>query len=93
MKHHQWASDRLWEGIVVPSSEAWATGAQAFGNEPLPEQLTGDGSQARQAAAELARLIAKAPQRTGLEERAALYAELLASCASCHRAVKHRRTE
>lgn len=93
MKRHLWASERLWEGLVVPSDEAWSAGAQAFARS-FPEQLWVDeGSQGRRAAEDLARLVAKAPQLTDSERRAALYAELLVTCGTCHRAVKRRRTD
>jgi cytochrome c556 len=94
MKRHQWAGERLWEGLVGPSEEAWSAGAQALAASPVPSQLLADeGSQGRRAADALARLVAKAPQLTDSEARTALYAELLVTCGDCHRAVKRRRTE
>lgn len=94
MARHQWASDRLWEGIVVPSADAWLAGAQALANSPVPEQLlAAEGSAGRKAASTLAELVAKAPQLTDNEGRGALFAQLLLTCGTCHRAVKRPRKE
>ncbi len=94
MNRHQWASDRLWEGLVVPSVEAWTVGARAMATSPLPERLLADeGSQGRSAAEDLARLVAKAPQLADSEARGALYAELLVTCGTCHRSVKRPRSD
>ena len=41
MQRHQWATERLWDGLVVPSDDAWNAGALALSEAPLmPEQLT-----------------------------------------------------
>ncbi len=89
MKRHLWASERLWEGLVVPSSDAWSVGAKALSNSPFPEEvLTKGGPQARSAASALAKLIAMTPTRRAIEERASLYAELLVTCGTCHRAIR-----
>jgi hypothetical protein len=93
MTRHQWASDRLWEGIVVPSADAWSAGAQALAS-PFPEQLlAAEGSSGRRAARQLGELVAKAPQLTESEQRGAMFAELLLACGTCHRAVKRPRNE
>jgi hypothetical protein len=43
--------------------------------------------QARSAASDFAKLVVKAPTSKTIEERAALYAELLLVCGGCHRAI------
>jgi len=94
MKRHLWASERLWQGLVVPSTEAWSAGTQVMASSAVPEQLlANEGTQGRRAAAELARLVAKAPQLVSDDARAGLYADLLLTCGACHRAVKLRRTD
>ena len=90
MKRHVWATERLWEGLIVPSNEAWAAGAQALSTDPFPGEVLSDGGvYARSAAGDFARLAAGAPAKKTPEQRAALYAELLVTCGTCHRAMKH----
>lgn len=94
MKQHVWASERLWEGLVVPSSDAWNAGAKALSISPFPpEVLKSGGVSARGAAADFAKLVAKAPTKKTAEQRAALYAELLVTCGTCHRAVREATTK
>jgi cytochrome c553 len=89
MEQHIWATERLWEGLAVPSSEAWNKGAKALSTEPFPEEVLKKGStDARTAAADFAKLVAKAPSKKTAQDRAALYAELLVTCGTCHLAVE-----
>lgn len=88
MQLHVWASERLWEGLTVPSGEAWNSGAKALDGGPFPDDLLKQGGvHARNAAAELAKLVKQAPSKKTTEQRAALYAELLVTCGACHRAL------
>lgn len=88
MQRHAWATERLWEGLVVPSSEAWNAGAKALSGAPFPaEVLKQGGVHGRSAANDFAKLVGKAPGKKTVEERAALYAELLVTCGGCHRAI------
>ncbi len=94
MKRHMWASERLWEGLVVPSSDAWNAGAKALTSSPFPEEvLKSGGVHARSAASDFAKLVAKAPTKQTIEERAGLYAELLVTCGTCHRAIRETATK
>lgn len=88
MLRHQWALDRLWEGLVGPDDARWIAGAEALSDAPLaPTEATdkGDG-----AIAEIARL-ADATHALGLkardarsDARAPIYGELLTTCQACH---------
>ena len=92
MKRHVWATERLWEGLFVPSDEAWLAGAKALGTDPFPkEALKTGGVHARSAASDFVKLAAKAPGAKSADERANLYAEMLVSCGACHQAVKRVR--
>jgi cytochrome c553 len=87
MHRHRWATDRLWEGVVQPSTERWMQGIDALQRlpdcqeDPGGEQLTADIEAAR-AATERVRLQAK--DATDLRDRARLYGELLGTCSTCH---------
>jgi cytochrome c553 len=88
MKQHVWASERLWEGLAVPSSEAWNRGASALRIDAFPEELLRRGGvHTRRAAVEFTQLVSEAPAKRTIEERAGLYAELLVTCSTCHRSL------
>ena len=88
MAHHQWAADRMWEGIIGPSETAWYEGTKAFVQAPgcgvdpddelsdymtvLCEQLHG--------------LAARADAAKELDDRAIVYGDFLTTCAACHHA-------
>jgi len=94
MQRHVWATERLWEGLTVPSSEAWTKGANALSTTPFPAELLKQGGvHSRSAAGDFARLVGKAPTKKKVEERAALYAELLVTCGGCHRAINEAGTK
>lgn len=90
MQLHRWAVERMWEGIVGPSDDAWREGTKSFA--PLPECMHDLGGEqidkeaiegARARASELA---ATAAQTEPLEARAAIYGSMLGTCATCHAA-------
>jgi cytochrome c556 len=88
MQRHVWATERLWEGLTVPSADAWNAGVKALSASPFPpEVLKQGGVHGRSAAKDFTKLVVKAPSKKTVEERAALYAELLVTCGSCHRAI------
>jgi hypothetical protein len=94
MQRHAWATERLWEGLTVPSSDAWNAGAAALSGSPFPAEILKQGGvHGRSAANDLVALVEKAPGKKTLEERAALYAELLVTCGNCHRAINEARTK
>ena len=89
MQRHAWATERLWEGLYVPSNAAWERGSHLLTSSTFPEEvLKRGGVYAKGAAADFARLSALAPQKKRTEDRAALYAELLGTCATCHLATE-----
>ena len=86
MVRHVWGADRLWEGLVLPSNDAWEAGADAFAGAPLAtDDLAFDNPEGVRA---LANLTHEVGRRAGLETepslRARTYGELLATCAACH---------
>ncbi len=90
MRQHAWASERLWEGLYVPSDAAWNAGADLMGkNASFPEEvLKKSGVHARSNAEQLKQLVATAKDKKAPEDRATLYASLLATCAACHAVTK-----
>ena len=87
MTRHLWATDRLWEGVVGDSNEAWRAGLDVLAATPLPWS-TADSDRVA-LARQLQRLADQARQTQGadrLDERARLYGEILVTCAACHTA-------
>lgn len=91
MIRHLWAADRMWEGLVGPSDEAWKAGAEALSEtdpgmmdairaeippDALEGFLAGVGEAGRRA------LEAKARS-----ERAEAYSGVVQSCTQCHGAL------
>lgn len=88
MKRHYWAAARLWDGLVVPSDDAWKAGANVLADAPLePEALT-PGKTPVPKVGVLARSVRdvakKAIAATSPADRGAAYAEVISSCSSCH---------
>jgi mono/diheme cytochrome c family protein len=85
MLRHLWAVDRMWEGLIAPSDDAWTAGADALTGDPLgrDELPAGYGRAAAIAdrVHELGERAESLPQGTG---RAGVYAELVTTCAQCH---------
>lgn len=87
MRTHQWASERLWEGVTGPFAEAWTRGAEALTDTRIFTDK-GDASKASLHTREnaLREMGRTAKAATGLHERAVIYGRLLTACAGCHQA-------
>lgn len=87
MERHQWAVDRMWEGIVGPSDEAWTQGASVFVGAPgcegdFPEGEAGERKRLLcESVANLGRQAAGTPPGP---ERVTVYGDFLATCSGCH---------
>jgi hypothetical protein len=77
--------------LARPSNDAWATGTKALSSEPFPtEFLKQGGVDVRTSADDFTKLVKKAPGKKTIQDRAALYAELLVTCGTCHRAMAEK---
>lgn len=94
MTSHQWATNRMWEGLIGPSSERWRDGAQLLANAPLTIVAEADNLPPDVAVSDdvaRIRLIAKrALAAETLDARANLYGEMLQSCVRCHTTIRDR---
>jgi len=91
MLRHRWAADRLWDGLVGPSDDSWRAGASVLRDAPLfTDALTHDVQQ-YETVTKLAWTVHEIGARAGSARdqsaRAALYGDLLGTCASCHRLI------
>lgn len=96
MLRHTWAADRLWDGLVGPSDQSWRAGASVLRDAPLfTDALTHDVAQyepVTKLAWTVHELGARANSARDQSVRAALYGELLGTCASCHKLLGQART-
>ncbi|MDH3456178.1 MAG: hypothetical protein OER90_04995 [Gemmatimonadota bacterium] len=88
MQRHNWAAERMWEGLAIPSQEAWAQGIQSLAEVPLrPETLSTDSTSAVQVATlveQVHDLGEEGAQAVSWRTRTSVYGRLIATCASCH---------
>jgi|GEM_PF-472778 len=88
MVRHLWAVDRLWEGLVGPSTALWTSGAEVLASDPLPvEEVTTDPAAVREVtrlSSQVQRLGRLAGGADDQAARASIYGELLTTCAACH---------
>lgn len=90
MAGHEWAAARMWEGLIASSSERWNLGARTLAGSRLT--MTAESGQLGIAdAASRTKLLAGRALETGdPRDRAALYGDLLATCARCHATIRDR---
>ena len=90
MLDHRRAVDWLMEGLIIPSSASWRAGAELLKTAPLRRgDLPRDAALTRsivRAEKSLHRWAESAATLTDPSERARHYAQLVTTCAQCHRA-------
>jgi cytochrome c553 len=88
MKRHQWAAAQLWDGLIIPSDDAWKAGAHVLSESPLaPEVLTPGQTPVPKIGAltqSVHDLGRRAETLEQVDARVELYGEALATCAECH---------
>lgn len=88
MLRHLWAADRMWEGLVGPSDEAWIAGATAMAKtQPALAQAFRDSAMVQATEGflgEVNRLAEEALRASDLAGRADVYGRLLGTCNRCH---------
>lgn len=89
MLRHQWAADRLYQGLIGPSSAAWEAGASVMADAPLhARELAGD-VELPEALHGLAKRVhdlgVAADTAATADAQAKIYGDLLGTCAACHK--------
>lgn len=88
MLRHQWAAIRLWEGLVVPSDDAWKTGAHTLSDQALAAELLTPGKTPVPKVGQLVESVRdfgrKGEAAESADARADIYGKMLGTCASCH---------
>ncbi len=92
MLRHNWAAERMWEGLTGPSNEAWMKGVDALADAPLDAEQLGGPPVARTRISTLAQqvhaLAGQAGEAVEPNTRAEVYGRFLATCARCHELAK-----
>jgi len=87
---HQWAAAQMWQGLIGPSDKLWTTGASALAKAPLAIVAEGPTLGIGDDIAKV-RLYANRALRAGaLDDRVAIYGDLLATCTHCHATIRDR---
>jgi len=91
MQRHQWGVDRMWEGLMGPSDEAWSAGTDILVDIPLhPYDVAGDAVDMEDTIAidviaqRLHALGGQGAYTHAPAERQKMYGEVLSICADCH---------
>jgi hypothetical protein len=87
MQRHQTGIDQMWDGLVVPSDNAWRSGTLTITRAPLraPDLADEAVSPELHARIEATRELGKeARLATTYLERARVFGELISGCAQCH---------
>jgi hypothetical protein len=84
MARHAWGAERMWLGVIAPSTDLWREGMRELAAAP---RVSVGGDRAREVAVLNARLAALATSSNllgGQGDRARRLAEVLDVCAGCH---------
>ena len=89
MARHQWAAERMWEGLVIPSDEAWRQGAAALAEAPLAAESVSENVELPEEALAMRERVhglgARGQSVGERAERVKIYGEFVAACATCHK--------
>ncbi|MDD9970890.1 MAG: hypothetical protein OXR73_31925 [Myxococcales bacterium] len=88
MQRHQWAAERMWEGLLAGDDQRFATAADALTDAPLrrspstrqPNPPTKVDTLAR----DVHRLAREGKSASDSKARARIYGKFLSACADCH---------
>ena len=84
MQQHRWASERMWEGLIGPSSERWVRGTAVFGMLPRCHVIVDLQPATNDLCTRVQRLAHHAHGESTTGAQAEIYGRLLATCADCH---------
>jgi cytochrome c556 len=80
MVAHAAATDRLWEGLILPSDSSWSSGMEVLLDAPRLDSDVADVS----AAARHLSALARQGKSADVAQRGQIFASVLTTCAGCH---------
>ena len=96
MLRHQWAADKMWEGLIWPESSEWQRGGNLLFESPIKPHALGDNAGNKDLVAmsrRIHQLAANATMVYDSKEKPKIYAEFLENCAGCHSAARAGATD
>lgn len=98
MLGHQWASARMWDGLIGASDDSWVTGSRALtqvsltivAEEPMTITLRDSGGHIGDDIARVRLYANRALTAQDQDARAEIFGDLLATCARCHATIRDR---
>ena len=86
------ALDRLWDGLMIPSDQAWREGAGLLARVAVPEKALEkeglDKADSAKVLAQTLRRLSASAAKAAKADRPQAYAELLTTCVGCHVSVR-----
>lgn len=82
MIQHAWAMDRMWEGLIVPSTDRWRAGARLLAEQPVAAH--GVSSEVALISARVHEMGRQALEDRTPADRGVRFGRLLTDCAGCH---------
>lgn len=80
MVAHAAATERLWDGLILPSDASWSSGMEVLLNAPKLDSDVADVA----AAARHLRDLARHGKSADVAQRGQVFANVLTTCAGCH---------
>lgn len=80
MVAHAVATDRLWEGLILPSDTSWSSGIEVLMDAPKLDSDVADVA----AAARHLRDLARQGKSAEVAQRGQIFASVITTCAGCH---------
>lgn len=90
MAGHEWAVERMWEGLIANDDARWDDGTSALAAGRLAITAESGALGIADDAARVRAFAARARKAVNVDDRARLYGELLGTCASCHAKIRDR---
>jgi mono/diheme cytochrome c family protein len=84
MARHQWAADRMWEGLMAPSTKHWVQGADAMADAHLTADAVAPKTPEVDQIAHAVHFQANKARLLDEAQRGRAYSEFLVTCAACH---------
>ena len=85
MRHHVWGADLMWKGVIAPNPELFQRGAAGLA-AAHPEEDEGRAAEIKSIESLLHTEAGEAAKLTDPEAQAKAYGQILARCATCHKA-------
>lgn len=96
MAAHIAALDKLWNGLIMPSDEAWKDGAALLAKLVVPQNVLAkahvEPAGSVKMLAETLRQLSRTALTTVPADRAIAFSDLLTTCVGCHTTVRHPET-